>query len=146
MSRNTLLRVVNTIAGCSSDRSNAGNCAKLKTLQFRESNLGNLQAEKGNIERKKSVAEFEEGNVLINNRKIRKDDKELEDPNKRMKNDLGGSEFKDFIIDPTRSQQAIDNQIDRLGGEFRKNESSEDIHALEREEYRDADELGEMLQ
>ena len=33
--RNTILRCVNTITGCSLGRSNTGNCSKLKTLQFR---------------------------------------------------------------------------------------------------------------
>ena len=61
-----------------------------------------------------------------------------------MGDDLGESEFKDFIFGRPKSQQEMDTQIDRLCDEFRKNESSEEIHALGREEYRDADELAEM--
>ena len=57
-----------------------------------------------------------------------------------------GSEFKDFIIDLAKSQHGIDTQIDRPADEFRKHESSEEIHELEREEYRDAEELAEMSQ
>ena len=55
------------------------------------------------------------------------------------------SEFKDFIIGRTKSQQEIDTPIDRMGGELRKNESSEESHELEREEYRDTAESGELL-
>ena len=52
----------------------------------------------------------------------------------------------DFITDCTKSQQETDTQIDRLAGEFQKNESSEGSHELEREGYQDAQELEEMLQ
>ena len=45
-----------------------------------------------------------------------------------------------------KSQQEIDTQIDRSGDEFRKEESFEEIHELEREGYRDAEELAEMAQ
>ena len=53
-----------------------------------------------------------------------------------MKNDLGKSEYTDFIIDRAKSQQWVDTQIDRIGDEFQKNESAEERHELEREEYR----------
>ena len=61
-----------------------------------------------------------------------------------MKNDLEKSEFKDFTICRSKSQQEIDTQIGRSDDEFRKNESSEEIHELGREEYRDAEESAEM--
>ena len=70
----------------------------------------------------------------------------MEDSHKRMKNDLEKSEFKDFIIGLAKSQHAIDTQIGRLGGEFPKNERPEEIHELERKDYRDSGELAEMSQ
>ena len=60
--------------------------------------------------------------------------------------DLGGSEFNDSVMGRAKSQQAIDTQIDRLAGELQKNESSEEIHELESEGYRDADESESMSQ
>ena len=59
--------------------------------------------------------------------------------------DLEKSEFKDFIIDRAKSQQEMDTRPDRLAeGFWKKNESSEEIDELEREEYRDAGELAKM--
>ena len=47
-----------------------------------------------------------------------------------MENGLGGSEFKEFIIDRAESPNEIDTQIDRVGGEFQKNGSCEESHEL----------------
>ena len=38
----------------------------------------------------------------------------------------------------------MDTQIDRSDGDFRKNESPDESRELEREEYRDSDELAEL--
>ena len=73
-------------------------------------------------------------------------DREFGRTGKRMKNDLAESGFKDFIIGRAKSQHEMDTQIDRMGGEFRKNESSGEIRELGREDYRDAEELAELSQ
>ena len=49
---------------------------------------------------------------------------------KRMGRDLEKIEFNDFIVDRAKSQQENDTQIDRSDGEFRKNETPEEIHEL----------------
>ena len=56
--------------------------------------------------------------------------------NRQIKERCGKSEYKEFIIDIAKSQQYIDTQIGRISDEFQKNESSEESHELEREEYR----------
>ena len=65
--------------------------------------------------------------------------------NRQIKERCGKSEYKEFIIDIAKSQQYIDTQIGRISDEFQKNESSEESHELEREEYRDTAESGELL-
>ena len=109
--------------------------------------MGNLKEENGNLGSNHIVAEFEEENILSQH----SEDKEKAIKNSRirigrMENDLGKREFKDYIIGRAKSQQEMDTQIDRMADEFRKNESSEEIHELEREGYRDDEELGEMSQ
>ena len=92
------------------------------------------------------MAEFVEEKVLTQQTEDGgKSIKNLEIQIKRTKTDLEKSEFKDFIIDRTKSQQEIDTQIDRLADEFQKDESSEESHELAREEYQDAEDLGGML-
>ena len=49
---------------------------------------------------------------------------------------FGESEYKGFIIDRAKPQQEIDTQIDRMDDGLQKNESPEESHELEREEYR----------
>ena len=51
---------------------------------------------------------------------------------------MGGSEYKEFIIERTKSQRDIDTQIDRVDDEFQKNGSSEERHELGIEEYRNS--------
>ena len=53
-----------------------------------------------------------------------------------MKNDLGRSGYKEFIIDRAKSQQEIATQIDRISDEFQRDESSEESYDVERGEYR----------
>ena len=53
-----------------------------------------------------------------------------------MKNDLGRSGYKEFIIDRAKSHHAIDTQIDRISDEFQRDESSEESYDVERGEYR----------
>ena len=50
-----------------------------------------------------------------------------------------------MIVDWSKSQQEIDTQIDRLADEFRKNESSDEIHELERDGGRNSGGSGEMM-
>ena len=63
-----------------------------------------------------------------------------------MKIDLAKGEFKDFIIDRAKSPREIDTRIDRPADEFQKNESSDWIRELEREDYHGFGELAEMSQ
>ena len=67
-------------------------------------------------------------------RKISKQNKEIEK-----------WEFGELIIGRSDSQQGIDTQIDRLAGEFRKNESPDGIHELERDCGRNSGGLGGIL-
>ena len=64
MIRNTLLRVANTISGCSGDRGHVGIYAKLKTHQFREKRR-KFARRKGNMGSKKPLGDFEDGGCLI---------------------------------------------------------------------------------
>ena len=64
ITQHTLLRVVGTISGCSVGRGNTEKLRGVAKLFNYESNQENWQ-EKENAERKKSVAEFEVGNAII---------------------------------------------------------------------------------
>ena len=98
--------------------------------------MGNSKEEKGGAKSKKSAAEPEEGGGFI---QLPNENVELiknsQGGIRRMPNDLERSGYKEFIIDRAKSQQDIDTKIDRIDDEFRKNESSEESHELEREEY-----------
>ena len=51
----------------------------------------------------------------------------------KLKKGIGKGEFKGLVVGRSESRQEIETRIDRLDNEFRKKESSGEIHELERD-------------
>ena len=71
--------------------------------------------------------------------------KNLQGKIRNLKKEIEKWEFEGLVVDLSKSQQGIDTQIDRLAGEFRKNESPDGIHELERDCGRNSGGLGGIL-
>ena len=55
---------------------------------------------------------------------------------RKLQSELEKGEYREFIIERSKSPHEIDTEIDRISGGFQQNESSEESYELEREEYR----------
>ena len=87
------------------------------------------------MESKKGVADFEVGEGLIQLPNENEINYELASGIIKLTNELGKSEYREFVIDRSKSQQEIDTQIGRIADEFQKNESPEESYELGSEEY-----------